>query len=166
MKAILSAVPGLLIVLLAGCNVGNAMSEPDFHVAEPPKVVFDADPGAWGTDTFEYISGHKRDGVLTATVSYRGGCQGHDFTLVVFQEEIDPNWEGRYFVKATLVHNSNGDPCDRIITDAIEFDLSQIESRARTSLGTDKAGIDLRLVEGTDRVDYFWYGIGGYVAGC
>lgn len=80
--------------------------------------------------------------VLTVNVSYSGGCESHDFTLILSDAflESDP-----VQLQAVLAHNANGDNCERWVTETYHFNLSALKARYqkayRTETGTVVLGI-------------------------
>ena len=79
---------------------------------------------------------------LTLTVSYSGGCETHDFTLVTDGSfmESDP-----VQLVVTLTHDDNGDTCEAYPTDHYSFDLTSIKTLYQEAYGTDESSIILRL---------------------
>lgn len=79
---------------------------------------------------------------LTLTVSYSGGCETHDFTLVT-----DGSFMGSDPVQliVTLTHDDNDDTCEAYPTDQYSFDLTSIETLYQEAYGTDEGSIILRL---------------------
>ncbi len=79
---------------------------------------------------------------LSLTVSYGGGCEAHDFTLVTDGSfmESDP-----VQLAVTLTHNANDDPCEAYLTDRYVFDLAPIKTRYQEAYGTDEGSVILHL---------------------
>ena len=84
--------------------------------------------------------------VLTVMVGYSGGCEAHQFTLLVSlaaTRSIPPQH------RLKLLHQSNGDACEAYITSVLRFDLTPIRG-----LYPELAGVALHL-EGVEHVlDY------------
>ena len=76
--------------------------------------------------------------MLTLTISYSGGCEMHDFTLVT-----DGSFMGSDPVQlvVALTHNDNDDSCEAYPQDRYVFDLTPIKEAD----GTDEGSITLRL---------------------
>lgn len=79
---------------------------------------------------------------LTLTVSYSGGCETHDFTLVT-----DGSFMGSdpVHLVVTLTHDDNDDTCEAYPTDHYSFDLTSIKTLYQEAYGTDESSIILRL---------------------
>ena len=79
---------------------------------------------------------------LGLTVSYTGGCETHDFTLVTDGSfmESDP-----VQLIITLTHDDNEDPCEAYPTDRYVFDLTPIKTRYQEGYRTDEGSIILHL---------------------
>ena len=75
---------------------------------------------------------------LTLTVSYSGGCEIHDFTLVTDGSfmESDP-----VQLVVTLTHDANDDTCEAYPTDRYVFDLTPIKTLYQEAYRTDKGSI-------------------------
>ena len=63
---------------------------------------------------------------LTLTVSYSGGCETHDFTLVTNGRFVG---SGPVQLVVALTHDDNGDTCEAYPTDQYVFDLTCIKTR-------------------------------------
>ena len=104
-----------------------------------------ADPtrNAWGTDDYVVNSPPSITGdVLTLNVSYSGGCEAHEFTLItsgVFLES-DP-----VQLQAVLAHNANGDSCEAWITETYHFNVSVLKTRYQQAYHTETGTIVLRI---------------------
>ncbi len=79
---------------------------------------------------------------LTLTVSYSGGCEIHDFTLVTGGSfmESDP-----VQLVVTLTHDANDDTCQAYPTDRYVFDLTPIKTLYQEAYRTDEGSIILHL---------------------
>ncbi len=79
----------------------------------------------WGIDEYTLNSATITDDTLILNVSYGGGCENHQFTLVttgVFLESFPVQ------LSVSLAHNANRDPCEAWLTDNYHFDLSAIKN--------------------------------------
>ena len=86
----------------------------------------DDDPTKWGTDKCKLNNATITGDTLTVNVSYSGGCETHEFTLVIpkaFSFESLP-----VQLPVSLVHNANGDRCKAYLTEDYQFDLSPIKT--------------------------------------
>lgn len=79
---------------------------------------------------------------LTLTVSYSGGCETHDFTLVT-----DGSFMESYPVQllVTLTHDANDDPCEAYPRDSYAFDLTPLKALYQEAYRTDEGSIVLHL---------------------
>jgi hypothetical protein len=78
----------------------------------------------WGIDEYVLNSAMITDDRLELNVSYGGGCEKHQFTLVstgVFLEPFPVQ------LRVDLAHNANNDSCEAWLTDDYHFDLSAIK---------------------------------------
>ena len=64
------------------------------------------------------------DDFLTVTLSRGGGCEDHDFTLVV---DSRSRMREPPELDFTIVHDNMDDPCEMYPTDEVDFDLTQIK---------------------------------------
>ena len=85
----------------------------------------------------------SRDGTLSATVSFSGGCARHRFTLVANRRftASDP-----VQIDVSLAHEANDDRCEAYLTEMYEFDLVPIEMRYRQVYGRSEGAIGIRLL--------------------
>ena len=108
------------------------------------EVIF-ADPtrNAWGTDDYVVNDPPSISGdVLTLNVSYSGGCEAHEFTLItsgVFLES-DP-----VQLQAVIAHNANGDSCEAWITETYHFNVSPLKTRYQKAYRTETGTIVLSI---------------------
>ena len=79
---------------------------------------------------------------LILTISYSGGCEIHDFTLVTNGSflESDP-----VQLVVALTHDDNGDMCEAYPQERYSFDLEPIKTRYQEAYGTDEGSIILHL---------------------
>ena len=150
----------LMVLFAIGCGQGSDTATEDTVAATPDDVV-DPPPytgevvindmgmavDQWGSDDYEIETGDGQvpviaDDTLTLTVSYGGGCETHDFTLVasdVFMESYPVQ------LGVTLAHDANGDTCEAYLTEAYEFDLTPIKTLYQEGYREDAGTIVLRL---------------------
>ena len=79
---------------------------------------------------------------LILTISYSGGCESHDFTLVTNGSFIESDPVQLVFA---LTHDDNGDMCEAYPQERYSFDLEPIKMRYQEDYGTDEGSITLRL---------------------
>lgn len=105
-------------------------------------VVFASTPETWGTDAYTINAATLRGDILTVNVSYSGGCETHEFTLVAeerFLESLPVQ------LRVSLSHNANGDRCEALITEDYHFDLTPLKEVYQTGYRKDTGTIILRL---------------------
>ena len=107
-------------------------------------TVMAATPEAWGTDAYVINAATIEDDTLRINVSYTGGCETHEFTLVA-----EPRFLESFPVqlRVSLAHNANGDICEDSLTEDHTFDLTPIKTAYQKGYGTDQGTIVLGLSE-------------------
>jgi len=80
---------------------------------------------------------------LTATLSYSGGCEAHEFTLC---------WPDGAFLESEpvqahleILHSGTPDPCEAYPTEVVDFDLTPLRGAYTTSTGASSGTIELRV---------------------
>ena len=104
-------------------------------------VISDVD-GDWGTDDYVLNSAAITDDTLRLNVSYGGGCETHQFTLVtsgVFMESFPVQ------LAVSIAHNANGDPCEAFLTEDYDFDLTAIKTLYQDAYKQEAGSIILQL---------------------
>ena len=78
-----------------------------------------------GMDDFYFRSAGIDGDSLAVTVQYGGGCAKHDFYLLgdCAWADADPA-----LMQAVLLHNSNGDTCEALVTHTVKFSLAPLRS--------------------------------------
>ena len=97
---------------------------------------------ASGTDAYVINAATVEAETLRVNVSYSGGCETHQFTLVaepMFLESFPVQ------LRVSLGHNANGDTCQDSITEDHVFDLTPIKEAYQKGYQTDHGTIVLRL---------------------
>ena len=100
-----------------------------------------------GTDEYALNSAAITDDTLNISVSYSGGCEDHQFTLVVsdtFLESFPVQ------LHASLTHNANGDTCEAYPTENYRFDLTPIKTMYQETYRQEAGTIILRLKDAPD----------------
>ena len=111
-------------------------------------------PDKWGTDAYALNATTITGDTLTLNVSYSGGCEHHDFTLVAAAEfmESDP-----VQLHVTLAHDANNDACEAYPTEDYHFDLGAIKTLYQEAYRQKAGTIVLRLSGAPDRqIVYEW----------
>ena len=153
----------LIILITTGCGQESDMEEDT--VTAPPGDPTDQSPymGAvvindalapldrWGSDEYEIQTGGSdtpviENDTLTVTMSYSGGCEAHDVSLVAFPSDILPE-SYPVHLDVVLAHNAHGDACAAYLTETYAFDLTPIKTRYQeTYMG--HAGTIILLLQG------------------
>lgn len=111
-------------------------------------TVFIGDAGnKFGTDAYALNSTTITDDTLNISVSYSGGCEDHQFTLVVsdtFLESFPVQ------LHASIAHNANGDTCEAYPTENYRFDLTPIKTMYQEAYRQEAGTIVLRLKDAPD----------------
>ena len=108
----------------------------------------------WGTDDYVLNAATIVGDTLTLNVSYSGGCERHDFTLVAAHGfmESDP-----VQLRVTLAHDANNDACEAYPTEDYHFDLGEIKTLYQEAYRQKAGTIVLRLAGAPDgQIVYEW----------
>ena len=101
----------------------------------------------FGTDEYTLNSATITDDTLNISVSYSGGCEAHQFTLVAsdaFLESFPVQ------LSASLAHNANGDTCEAYPTENYRFDLTPIKAMYQEAYRQEAGTVVLRLKDAPD----------------
>ena len=101
----------------------------------------DAD-GRFGTDKFALNSATVDGDVLKVNLSYSGGCESHQFTLVASDSFLE---SFPVQLSIFIAHNANGDTCEAYPTEDYHFDLTQIKTMYQEAYRQEAGTIILRL---------------------
>lgn len=105
-------------------------------------TVIGTSPEVLGADTYIINTATVEADTLRVNVTYAGGCETHEFTLVaepMFLESFPVQ------LRVSIAHNANGDPCEASITEDHQFDLTPIKKAYQKGYQTDQGTIILRL---------------------
>jgi len=106
-------------------------------------TVFIGDAGdRFGTDKYALNSATITDDILNISVSYSGGCEDHQFTLVAsnaFLESFPVQ------LHTAIAHNANGDTCEAYPTENYRFDLTPIKTMYQVAYRQEAGTIIFRL---------------------
>ena len=111
-------------------------------IGEIGNTVIAATTEAWGTDEYVINAATIEADTLHINVSYTGGCETHEFTLVaepMFLESFPVQ------LRVSLAHNANGDTCQDSLTEDHRFDLTPIKKAYQQGYQTEQGTIVLRL---------------------
>ncbi len=156
---------GLLVLFTIGCQqVQNQMkADPDgtsvsvsVDDVDPTDIVytgevFIGDAGdRFGTDEFALNSATITDDMLTVSVSYSGGCEAHQFTLVASDSFLE---SFPVQLHVYLAHNANGDNCEAYPTESYQFDLTPIKTMYQEAYQQEAGTIVLHLKDAPKDTD-------------
>ena len=165
----------LIVLIATGCDQGSdAVTEepvtvtPDDVIKQPKLmgevVINDAGVAVeeWGRDRYEIETRDDdapaiRDNTLTITMSYSGGCEDHEFTLVasdVFMESYPVQLE------VSVAHDAHGDRCRAYLTETYGFDLTPIKTLYQDAYQEDAGTIVLRLQDAPENAPDLIYTFG------
>jgi len=111
-----------------------------------------------GSAPYSLTNAVIHDDILSVTVSYSGGCKDHEFYLYgpLTLQTSDPS-----NVTAYLIHESNADACEALVTETRQFDLTPLKKRWQEVTGMTAGVIKLSLHDGfTGIVTTLDYGFG------
>ena len=123
-------------------NVGDdtVISNPNDGVS-PRVVITDADEN-WGTDDYLLRDAAITDDTLRLVVSYSGGCEAHEFTLITSGMFLESS---PVQLVISVAHNANDDPCEAFPTETVTFDLTGIKTLYQEAYQQDQGTIILLL---------------------
>ena len=79
---------------------------------------------------------------LSLNVTYSGGCREHDFGTIAAPEfELLPGVASRVYLR----HDARGDPCERLVSATLEFDLTPLRQLYLATYGVP-GGLTLLVV--------------------
>lgn len=111
-------------------------------------TVFIGDSGdRFGTDEYTLNSAIITDDTLNISVSYSGGCEDHQFTLVASDRFLE---SFPVQLPAFIAHNANGDTCEAYPTENYRFDLTPIKKMYQEAYRQEAGTIILRLKDAPD----------------
>lgn len=111
-------------------------------------AIFIGDAGdRFGTDEYALNSATITGDTLNISVSYSGGCEEHQLTLVVSETFLE---SFPVQLHAFIAHNANGDTCEAYPTDNYRFDLTSIKKMYQKAYHQKAGTIILRLKDAPD----------------
>lgn len=116
-----------------------------------PAVLLVADHADWPDDAYEFLGMRLSGDTLDVTVRYGGGCETHEFALLVspvFLESYPVQMNG------TLAHDAKGDLCDALIERSLRLDLRPLRQAYASAYGRSSDTIVLNVAGWPDPVRY------------
>lgn len=111
-------------------------------------AVFIGDAGnKFGTDEYTLNSATITDDMLTISVSYSGGCEEHQFRLVVSEGFLE---SFPVQLPISIAHDANDDTCEAYPTENYRFDLTPIKTMYQNTYRQEAGTIILRLKHAPD----------------
>ena len=149
-------VVGILISVLflstIGCQQMNvdpdgltSVSADDVIPDETPylgTVVIGVADEKFGTDDYTLNNATIDEDTLMINVSYSGGCEKHEMTLVASESFLE---SFPVQLPVSLAHNANGDACEAWLTEDYNFDLTPIKTMYQEGYRQEAGTIILRL---------------------
>jgi len=96
----------------------------------------------FGTDAYTLNSATITEDTLNTSVSYSGGCEEHQFTLVVSEAFLE---SFPVQLPVSIAHNANNDTCEAYPTENYRFDLTPIKTMYQNAYRQEAGTIVLRL---------------------
>ncbi len=96
----------------------------------------------FGTDEYALNSAAITDDTLNISVSYSGGCEAHEFTLVVSEAFLE---SFPVQLPVSIAHDANNDTCEAYPTENYRFDLTPIKTMYQNAYRQEAGTIVLRL---------------------
>ena len=156
----IAGILSLILCCLLGCErdggelVAISNDVPLVEIENWGTVVIADKAENWGTDDYVLNAATIVGDTLTLNVSYSGGCERHDFTLVAAHGfmESDP-----VQLRVTLAHDANNDACEAYPTEDYHFDLGEIKTLYQEAYRQKAGTIVLRLAGAPDgQIVYEW----------
>ena len=101
----------------------------------------------FGTDAYTLNSAIITDDTLNISVSYSGGCEEHQFTLVVSEAFLE---SFPVQLPVSIAHNANNDTCEAYPTENYHFDLTPIKTMYQNAYRQETGTIILSLKDAPD----------------
>ena len=96
----------------------------------------------FGTDAFALNTATIDGDILKVSLSYSGGCETHQFTLVASDSFLE---SFPVQLSIYIAHNANGDTCEAYPTEDYHFDLTPIKTMYQEAYQQQAGTIILRL---------------------
>ena len=96
----------------------------------------------FGTDDYTLNNATIDEDTLQINVSYGGGCEKHEMTLVASESFLE---SFPVQLPVSLAHNANGDNCEAWLTEDFNFDLTPIKTMYQEAYQQEAGTIILRL---------------------
>jgi hypothetical protein len=143
----------ILAAALTACSAAAPVTAPAGSVQAGGigGVVLTETPNRWRHDAYQFMSARVQGDTLHVDVQYGGGCETHDFALLVtpiFMESFPVQMSG------TLAHDAKGDRCRALVGSTLRFDLSPLKRLYQQAYGHGSATIQLSVTGWPERVRY------------
>ncbi len=109
-------------------------------------VVIGAPDKKFGTDDYILNNVTIDKDTLQINVSYGGGCEKHEMTLIVSDSFLE---SFPVQLHVSLAHNANGDTCEAWLTEDYNFDMTPIKTMYQEAYRQEAGTIHLRLKDAT-----------------
>lgn len=118
-----------LILLMVGCSNVEPEKVVDNSIILVDNIIIDK----WSNDQFTLDSVYiVPDDILVMDVHYAGGCENHDFALIISTgfEKSNP-----VQTDVLLSHDNNDDSCEAYIGEKLQFNLTPLKDLYITRYG-------------------------------
>ena len=138
----------LTILFLIGCDqIQNRVTDGSdvvdaIDVIDRSTVIISDRVESFGVDEYVLNTAVITGDTLSVSVSFSGGCEEHQFTLVtdgMFLESKPVQ------LRLSLAHDANNDPCEAFPTEEHQFDLSKIKKLYQSAYQQESGVIILVL---------------------
>ena len=99
----------------------------------------------WADHPWTFNSATITGDTLTVSVSYGGGCETHEFTLLAEPAFMEDGPFGTA-IGISIVHNSNLDMCEAWLTESYDFDLTPIKMKYQEQYKKDAGSVHLAMI--------------------
>ncbi len=110
-------------------------------------VVISGSTEKFGADRYVLNGARITDDTLTINVSYGGGCETHQLTLIASDSFLE---SFPVQLRMTLAHDANNDLCRAWLTEDYHFDLTPIKTMYQKAYRQAAGTIILRLKDAPD----------------
>jgi hypothetical protein len=102
-------------------------------------------------DPFTINSAILENDILKINITYTGGCEEHDFMLIGTTSFMESN---PVQINILLSHNANNDPCDALINEELNYNLTPLK-KAWQEAYQKNSGTIIILLEGFTESIYY-----------
>ncbi len=136
----------LILIYSFGCN----STDPQMNYDEKVILVEAINVDDWANDPVRIDSASIINDLLSLKVQYGGGCKEHFFKLIIPKgiEKSNPPQ-----TTLLLLHDSNGDSCEALISEELRFNLIQYKEYLLSAFNISE--IIIKFHQSDIRISYF-----------